>query len=113
MERKLKVGMSLVYIDENRKERDSLVTAIHGDPEGNPHYPDENLRLLHGEDAIVHNWPCVNLVVVDDNEGAQDQYGRQVIRHSSVVHWSQNSAHGFCWRFLDEDMVGVAAPTIS
>ena len=31
--------------------------------------------------------PCINLVVISDNENAQDQYGRQIDeRLTSVVH---------------------------
>jgi hypothetical protein len=106
MERKLEIGMGLVFIDENRKERDALVTAIHGDPEGYSYYPNEDLKALHGSDAMVTDWPCLNFVVVDDSEGSQDQYGRQVVRHTSVVHWRQSSARGFCWRFQDEEVFG-------
>jgi hypothetical protein len=34
MSRELKIGMHIVFIDENRRERDALLTAIHGDPHG-------------------------------------------------------------------------------
>ena len=30
----MKIGMHVVFIDEYRKERDALVTAIHGDVQG-------------------------------------------------------------------------------
>lgn len=103
---KLEVGMSLTYIDENRKERNALVTAIHGDPAGSV------FRNSHEEKEYRH-WPCVNLAFADINPEAQDQYGRQLGRKSSVTHWQQNSAHGMCWRFVNEEMTGKAAPTVS
>jgi hypothetical protein len=94
MERKLEIGMCVVFIDEQRKARESLVTSIHGSPDG-------------------PNWPCLNLVVVDSNEGAQDQYGRQTEHPSSVVHWTNSSANGYCWRFVGEEITAKPGPPIS
>ena len=34
MSREMRIGMHLVFIDAHRKERDALLTAIHGDPQG-------------------------------------------------------------------------------
>ena len=34
MSRELNIGMHVVFIDSYRRERDALVTAIHGDPQG-------------------------------------------------------------------------------
>ena len=129
MERELKVGMHLVYIDEVRQERDALLLAIHGNPRGalmqnltddEGNYltdPDRPGYILAEEvpDTAGKHWPCVNLVVVDKNEGAQDQYGRQTKKEgvTSVVHWSDNSAHGFCWRFPDEEKPGPTSRPIS
>lgn len=124
MERELKVGMHLIYIDADREERDALLIAIHGDPKGTAHYVpklDEDGNVATGEDGgfvIDHeykHWPCVNLVVVEKNQSAQDQYGRQTQKDgiTSVVHWRDSSAHGFCWRFPGEEVIGSAAPTIS
>jgi len=144
--RHLKIGGHVVFIDEHRRNRDALVTAIHGDPDGRPmtwprkpanelteeekasgkwrvdtHMPpiyayqvDEN-----GEDVIEYGepgteWPCINLVVVSDNEDAQDQYGRQIDeRYSSVTHWEGNTAHGYCYRFADEVVEEHVPKTIS
>lgn len=96
MERMLRVGQHLVFVDEDRMERDALVTAIHGDPQGDG----------------GTNWPCLNLVFVTKEPGAQDQYGRQTVRSLSAVHWKNSSAVGYCWRFVDEEMT-EGAPTIS
>ena len=147
MERELRIGQHLVFLDEHRRERDSLVLAIHGDPQGRlscsvrksaselteeerasgrwqldgndpPIYAykqDENGHMTVEYKEPGEHWPCLNLVVVDDNEGAQDQYGRQTKKEgvTSIVHWTNSSAHGFCWRWPDEVMTGKAAPTIS
>lgn len=60
-------------------------------------------------------WPCVNLVVVDKSVMAKDQYGRQTVKDgvTSVVHYTDSSAQGFCWRFPDEEMIGLPKASIS
>lgn len=107
MERELKIGQHVVFIDADRVERDALVLAIHGNPKGQ--------TVGRADGSTVWYWPCVNLVVVDKNEGAKDQYGRQTIKdgHTSIVHWTSNSALGFCYRFADEVMDAKPEPTIS
>lgn len=108
MERKLEIGMGVVFIDEHYAEHNALITAIHGDPCG-----DVYRRADQAPEEEEHHWPCVNLVSVDPSEGAQDQYGRQLRRCSSVVHWRESSASGYCWRLCDEAMTGMPAPTVS
>jgi len=147
MERELEIGMHVVFIDEHRKERDALVTAIHGDPQGRMVYSirkaaqeltkeekdsgewalDANTPPLYAyrvnEDGSYvtesrepgEHWPCINLVVVSDNENAQDQYGRQIDeRFSSIVYQGDSTAVGYCYRFGDEETNwGAMQPTIS
>lgn len=135
MERELKIGMHVVFIDAHRRERDALLTAIHGDPRGRISYPtrkpagelteeekasgrwqvdshhppiyayktqeDGSMEITYG--PAGERWPCVNLVVISENEAAQDQYGRQIDeRHTSIVHQSDSTAIGYCFRFADE-----------
>lgn len=137
MERELKIGQHVVFIDEHRRERDALLTAIHGDPQGRSVVPirkavedltDEERKSGEWEidshkpamyayklnelghhacdyGPVGESWPCVNLVVIADNEDAQDQYGRQIDdRHTSIVHHSDNTAIGYCYRFVDEEI---------
>jgi hypothetical protein len=108
MERELKVGQHLVFIDADREERDALLLCIHGNPKGEPY------RLANEEAERMH-WPCVNLVVVSKEPGAQDQYGRQTMKdgHTSIVHWSDNTAQGFCWRWPDEEMESKVKSSVS
>jgi hypothetical protein len=125
MERELRIGQHLVFIDAERQERDALLIAIHGDPMGRrvmsrtddagEYVTDDEGVIQCDYDQAGEHWPCVNLVVVDKNENARDQYGRQTVKENitSVVHWSDSSARGFCWRFADEEMTGAQAPTIS
>lgn len=133
MERKLEINGVVVYIDEYRREHNALVTAIHGDPLGrilsprrkpNPKPSGSGDTYVYEKDEDGNNvvdygepgtaWPCVNLVLVSPNKDCQDQYGRQLVRHSSVVHQSQSSAQGFCYRFVDEDLdPTMRQPTVS
>ena len=143
----MRIGQHVVFIDEHRRERDALLTAIHGDAQGrmvvakrkaagelteeekasgkweiDSHDPpifayEVDESGCHACDYVQpgEHWPCVNLVVVSDNEDAQDQYGRQVDdRHTSIVHWTDSSAQGYCFRFADEKVDRSAMqPTIS
>lgn len=120
MERELKVGMHLVFIDAERQERDALLLAIHGDPQGRLYVRQDPADLNSPCDLILPDdgpsWPCVNLVVVvDKHDGAQDQYGRQTLKegHTSIVHWKDNSAQGFCYRFADEVIEKKGVHTVS
>lgn len=116
MERKLEICSTVVFIDGHRQEQDALVNCIHGDPEGrvwqssnNPEDAADGEWVEPGSD-----WPCINLVIVSPNEDCQDQYGRQLERHTSVVHQSHSSAVGYCYRFRDEKLLARhRQPTVS
>jgi len=147
MNRELKIGQHIVFIDAHRRERDALLTAIHGDPQGrmtissrksaaelteeekasgkwqvDSHDPpiyayevdDKGQMVVEYKEPGEH-WPCVNLVVISENGDAQDQYGRQIDeRHTSIVHWNDSTAVGYCFRFADEEVDwSKMQPTIS
>lgn len=87
--RKLEVGQFVRYCSEDRHWYDALITAIHGEPHVAKHYET-------GEDVL--NYPCVNLSFVSNDESAQDQYGRQMVRDkTSISHYGQYVASGFFW----------------
>ena len=97
MERELKVGQSVMFMDEHRCLKPALVTAVHGE--------------LYYDDVGKLTWlPCINLIACSSNELKSDVYGRQVERHSSVQHRSANAHHeqvtgmpiGMTWQFNDE-----------
>lgn len=125
MERELVIGMHLVFIDEHRRERPALLTAIHGDPQGRQAVAekmnedgtpalDEHGHRTWEMGPPADHWPCINLLFVSDSADAQDQYGRQIDRPSSVCHHSDNTAIGYTWRFMDEEIDwGKVQPTIS
>jgi len=103
MERKLKIGCCVLFVDDRYRVHEALVTAIHGDPLGRT----ADARIQTDDGTVGgrdpgSNWPCINLVYVVPEEDQQDQYGRQTKHESSVVHISHNSAGGYCWQWSDE-----------
>jgi len=78
--------------------------VIFHDPKGNPF----NALVT----AVWSQLPtgCINLVMVQDDESMQDQYGRQIVRQTSVSHQSANNVHGYNWRFIDEEPNPYIAP---
>ncbi len=90
----LEVGQHAVYVDEDRKHHQALITAVWGEPkrseEGDDNHPWES-------------WPCINLLWVSDEESQQDQYGRQIERRTSVPHAYDSSAPGFCWFLVNQE----------
>jgi hypothetical protein len=77
------VGDAVVFTSATAQEHKALVTAIWGDINS----PTE---------------PAINIVLVSDDNTRNDQYGRQIERHSSVVHQKMQAAHGMFWRRLTE-----------
>lgn len=86
--KKLDVGQFVRYCSQDRHWHDALVNAVHGEP--------QVYRLVHEEEERLH-YPCINLVFVVANSEQQDQYGRQTMHESSVMHFSGNAASGFFW----------------
>ncbi|HEY2509510.1 MAG TPA: hypothetical protein VGI39_01520 [Polyangiaceae bacterium] len=74
--RDIKVGQAIVFIDGQRERHDALVTRTW-----------ESLGGM----------PGVNLVLVSSDEAKGDPYGRQIERHTSIVHLSVQPAGAFCW----------------
>lgn len=72
------IGDPVVYVDEVAVEHAALVTANWGDP--------------------ANDTPSLNVVYVDGDATKTDSYGRQIVRQTSTVHSSNQSAHGRYWR---------------
>lgn len=52
---------------------------------------------------VIANWgtgdtPSLNVMYADPDETKRDSYGRQIARSTSVVHESNQAAHGMFWR---------------
>lgn len=80
MERDLKVGDHIIYIDSKFVEHDALATRV---------WPG------CGGGAV----PGCNLVIVSGDESKDDPYGRQIERASSIVHKSTQPAGANCWEW--------------
>lgn len=83
MQKSVKIGDGVTFIDPLRNERAALVTHVWG-PET---YPDANGQF-----------PALNLVFVSGNPAKQDQFGTQIEHVTSVCHQSLNSAGCNAWR---------------
>ena len=70
-----KIGEVVSYADEYGEKVNALVTAVHGSGDS----------------------PSINLVFVTEDEAKVDSYGRQIDRATSVVHHSNQAAHGRYW----------------
>ena len=75
----------VVYVDRYGIDRPALVTNVFdgGTPEKYPN-------------------PSINVIFVSPNGDRTDQYGRQIEHETSVPHQSNQSAHGYKWRRVDE-----------
>ena len=90
-EHMLKVGGSVIYHDEVGNPHVALITALHCVEDERKEYPLEDVG-------------CINVLWVSDDPNMTDNYGRQILRESSVCHAKCGyAAHGRYYRFEDEE----------
>lgn len=77
--KQVRIGDAVTYYDPHGIRRPALVTAVWG-------------REVYDQDP-----PSINLVFVSDRPEEEDSYGRQIRRQTSVVHQTNQPAHGQCW----------------
>lgn len=85
--KELKTSDHVVYVDQVGRRHEALVTIVW---ENNPHYSPSTPA------------PGCNLVFVSGDESKDDPYGRQIERETSVVHKTNQPAHGNYWLWPDE-----------
>lgn len=78
----VKIGDTVTFIDAYGGEHQALVTVVFSSGHSGDDGPN----------------PSVNLVYVSTDESKNDQYGRQIERSTSVVHESNQYAHGNKWK---------------
>lgn len=78
----VKEGDAVEFFDPYGTKFDALVTNVFGGP------------------GITY--PSVNVVFASGDESKKDPYGRQLERYTSVVHRTNQYAHGMYWRGLNE-----------
>ena len=69
----MEVGGPIIFVDAYGRQHDALITAIWGNPDDKP---------------------CINVVYVSSDADRQDSFGRQIERHTSIVHKGSQPAHG-------------------
>ncbi|HKY40756.1 MAG TPA: hypothetical protein VJN18_32700 [Polyangiaceae bacterium] len=82
VERELKIGDPIVYVDAHSKPHNALVTQV--------------WKNMGGQAT-----GC-NLVIVSAEEDKTDPYGRQLERFTSVCHKSVQAAPGWFWCWPEE-----------
>lgn len=75
----VKIGQAVIYVDSRGRERPALVTNVWDNMSGTGH-------------------PGTNVVFVNDDVDQTDSYGRKIERSTSVVHQSNQPAHGNFWK---------------
>jgi len=86
------VGDVIVFTNSVGVDHNALVVAVFGEATvaESEHYPTGKSLFM----------PCLNAVWVSSDENKQDPYGRQIERdHTSIVHASNQHAHGIYWRW--------------
>lgn len=76
----VEIGDGVIFVDEHGVAHSALVICV--------------FTGMSGEDGQ----PGVNVVIVEPDPEREDSYGRQIARHTSVVHESAQPAHGMFWR---------------
>lgn len=83
------VGDAVCFVDEVGKPHQALVTCVFSpDPE---YVPDETEQLKN---------TSINLVFVSSDPAKEDPYGKQIERRTSIVHQTNQQAHGHYWKEL-------------
>jgi len=92
--KRVEVGQHVVFVDQDRKWHESILVGVWGEP---------SLHTVLHEGVERMHYPCVNLVHVSADGSKTDQYGRQIERDgSSVPHYLDSTAPGYCWLHPDE-----------
>lgn len=84
MDRELKIGSSIVFIDSHRQAHAAIVTHVWGGSSWGSN-------------------PGCNLVYASGDETKTDPYGRQIERATSIVHLNGQPAKASCWCWPGEE----------
>jgi hypothetical protein len=84
MKRRPQIGEAVIFCDADGTDHPALVTTDWG--------------------------LCCNVVLVSNDESKQDQYGRQIERHTSISDADRAGAHGMYWRFPDDARIPYKPP---
>lgn len=101
MERQYKTGQHVIYVDQFGKPHDAIVTIWWDNYRKQRHAqtPEGYFTTVDNNGADM---PGCNVVFVTSDEMKRDSYGYQIERETSVVHKSNQAAHGRYWCFPEE-----------
>jgi len=86
----INIGQPVYYVDEFNKAHHAIVIQVWHN----------QLHYTGGD--IDHDKPGVNLVRINPKTDMDDQYGRQLLRETSIVHKKYQPANGRYWMYLEE-----------
>ena len=103
----LRLGAAVMFVDAVGRQRPAIWASGLVSGQQDPEHAIEG-QSPHGWSPLVTacdvaQHPSINVVIVVDDAAMRDNYGRQIERHTSVVHASSQPAHGFYWRLLTEE----------
>jgi hypothetical protein len=92
------VGDSVIFVDAVGVEHDALLTEVWRQSESILEWVRENQPEQY-DNMVKHlETPSVNLIIISKDDKKSDTYGRQIERHTSVVHEVNQAAHGMYWK---------------
>lgn len=108
MERQYTVGQHIVFVDGYGKRHPALVKCWwvqwpEGGYKNDPRFPDIPAEAIaYHKEMHKGSEPGCNLVFVSSDVQRNDNCGRQTEIQTSVVHKSQQVAHGMYWCWPEE-----------
>jgi hypothetical protein len=98
----VKVGDHVLFIDAYGKEHGALITCVFAPAEDLMDSESELFKQTSMEKPMTEEdylaSTSINVVIVSADDSKEDPYGRQLERHTSIVHESRQTAHGMYWK---------------
>ena len=86
----INVGQPVYYVDENNIAHNALVIQVWLE------------QPAYTGGSVDHDKPGINLVRINPDSTMDDQYGRQILRETSVIHKKYQPAKGRYWMYPEE-----------
>lgn len=96
----VKIGNHVIFVDAYGKDHSALVTCVFSADERC--MDEEYAKSIGMAKALtkeeIYRTTSINVVLVVSDKTKQDSYGQQIERFTSIVHESQQQAHGMFWK---------------
>lgn len=94
MDRTLKVGTHVIFVDTQRQPHHALIECVHTAG-----------KTVEEHIEVYGQPPCINVIYFSSDENKVDQYGRQKERATSVVHAkTMGKPEGYYWKWDGEEV---------